>query len=376
MIKCRHFGSCGGCKHQDIDYETQLKNKEKFVFDLFGDASEIIPCKNPWHYRNKMEFTFSEKKDGTKSLGLYRSKGGVEHLQECYLTPPWFQDVQDRAFAWWQKTTLKAYYPPKNLGSLRTLTLRGTQSKMIILTVSGEESFALSEDEIASFQKAMPKDASVILLTQVLKKKTPTQFIERLLNGSPYFEEKIAHLNFRIKPLAFFQPNNEQAAIIYSKALELSELDASTVVFDLYSGTGTLGMFAAERAKQVISIELNPDSVQCACENALKNKIENITLLQGDVGKILKTITQKPDLILLDPPRPGLDQNAIDTILSIQPPKILYISCNPLTQARDAELFLNAGYQIKAIQPVDQFPHTPHIENILLMERIGTKNNQ
>ena len=377
---CKHFGICGGCTMQDKNYDEQLKEKEALVLDLFkpfiSKQTEIHPiksCLHPWRYRNKMEFSFGELKDGSKNIGLYRKRGLVVNLEECFIVPVWFEEVLKKAHAWWQNNPrLRSYYPPKNKGSLRTLTLR--DPRMVILTVSGEEEYRLTEEEILSFKEAMPDDCSVIFRVQILKKKTPTEFFERLLQGASYMERELKvkdkTLKFSISASAFFQPNSFQAEVIYQDALTLASIDKSMTVFDLYSGTGTLGMFASFFAKKVHSIELNKDSVISARQNAEVNGIRNIDIHEGDVGRILQEIEDSADVIMVDPPRCGLDDLAIKNILDKKPKVILYISCNPETQAKNAAQFLNNSYQLTHLQSVDQFPHTPHIENIAIFKLI------
>jgi 23S rRNA (uracil1939-C5)-methyltransferase len=374
---CKHFGICGGCTVQDKPYSQQSKEKEAFVLDLFKpfitDNTAIYPiksCQTPWRYRNKMEFSFGELRDGSKNIGLYKKRGIVVDLQECLIVPTWFEEVLEKTRQWWQKhPRLRSYYPPRNRGSLRTLTLR--DPSMIILTVSGEEEFALNEEEINSFKDFMPDDCSVILRKQILKKNVPTEFVEEVLKGHAFLEKKLTvenkTLHFSISPSAFFQPNSEQAQILYQQALNLADIQKEDTVFDLYSGTGTLGMFASFFAKKVHSIELSKDSVLSANKNANDNQITNIEIHEGDVGKLLKSITDEADLIMVDPPRAGLDDLAIQNILDKKPKKILYISCNPQTQATNLIHFQDAGYQLTALQTVDQFPHTSHIENIAVL---------
>lgn len=374
---CKHFGICGGCTTQDKPYDVQLKEKEAFVLDLFKPFitknTQVFPiksCINPWRYRNKMEFSFGELRDGSKNIGLYKKRGIVVDLNECLIVPSWFEVVLEKTRKWWHShPRLRSYYPPRNRGSLRTLTLR--DPNMIILTVSGEEEFALTEDEIKSFNDSMPDGYCVIFRKQILKKGMPTEFVEEVLKGDAFLQKELKvngnTLHFSVSPSAFFQPNTLQAELLYQEALNLAQIDKNDTVFDLYSGTGTLGMFASFSAKKVYSIELNKDSVSSAIKNAETNGIKNIEIIEGDVGKLLKQIQDHADLIMVDPPRPGLDDLAIQNIIDKRPKKILYISCNPQTQANNLVHLQAAGYQLTNLQSVDQFPHTPHIENIAVL---------
>jgi 23S rRNA (uracil1939-C5)-methyltransferase len=373
---CKHFGSCGGCSIQDKDYEVQLKEKEAFVFDLFKpfintdtDSINISGCKDPWRYRNKMEFSFGELRDGSKNIGLYKKRGIVTKIEQCLITPLWFEEVLTKAHAWWENETIRSYYPPRDRGTLRTLTLR--EPNMVILTVSGNEEFKISQEAIDRFVAIMPHHLSIVLREQILKKKEPTRFVEYLLRGQDHISQSLnldnESLKFNISPQAFFQPNTKQAEIIYKKALDHANIGPHDTVFDLYSGTGTLGMFAAKRAKKVISIELSSESVKSAKENVCLNNISNLEIYEGDVGKILMSINESADVIMVDPPRCGLDEKAIVNILEKKPKKILYISCNPITQVQNVAKFIDAGFKLKKLQPIDQFPHTQHIENIAVL---------
>lgn len=389
---CPHFGACGGCSWQHLSYDRELQEKEALITRCFPSALScrlpIIPCTPSWHYRNKMEFTFSPGK-----LGLYRSQShGLVDIQDCRIAPNWFNEALAKVKAWWISTPLQAYHPRSNRGALRTLTLREgarTGDRMVFLTVSGEPDFALTEEEIDGFAEALkglapvPEgvDFSLMIRTQKISKGTPTYFEERLLAGKPCIKEKLnvnllgkQHtLDFQIAPSSFFQPNSLQAEKLYGTALStvLSSLDwkSNGVVYDLYCGTGTLGMFASLFANIVIGIELNTEAVKSGLENIQINGLEKVRLIEGDVGKVLERENlPKADLIIVDPPRAGLDPAAIAQLLRLKAPALLYISCNPLTQAQNIEKLAEAGYELCSLQPVDQFPHTPHLENIALLK--------
>ena len=401
--KCGHFGVCGGCRWQQMSYEKQLQEKELMLRHKFGDLINdgvdfyrIMPADDPWKYRNKMEFSFSSDLDGNQYLGLMmdQGRGKVMDLTECHLTNSWFVDGVGAVRDWWKESKLEAYHSYKNIGSLRTLTLREgirTGDRMVNLTVSGNPDFALKKHDLEGFvafvrdaveQVDPNKQLSIFLTIQQIQKGSPTQFYEMHLYGPDTIREilhigtgkegKFEPLTFHISPAAFFQPNSLQAEKLYSLGLEIAQISKEQVVYDLYCGTGTLGICAAKRAKQVVGVELSPESAHDARHNAKVNKIENITIFTGAVRRMLEEIKVKelspdPDLVMVDPPRAGLDPHAIKLLLELSPPKILYISCNPTTQVENIREFLSNGYELKVIQPVDQFPHTVHIENITLL---------
>ncbi|HSX25901.1 MAG TPA: 23S rRNA (uracil(1939)-C(5))-methyltransferase RlmD [Chlamydiales bacterium] len=390
--RCLHARTCGGCCWQQMAYEAQLRQKEERVRHAFKGhpTLPIIPCENPWGYRNKMEFSFSENRAGMRFLGLMiaQAEPYVFNVTECHLTSRWFTDVLGAVRTWWESSGLKAYYPPNDAGSLRYLTLREgvrTGQKMAILNVSGNPEFALTRAHLAgcaaAVRGALAPEESIAIFLRIhqTKKGRPTQFFEMHLHGPDHILEELhlegGKLTFKISPISFFQPNTLQAEKLYNAALSL--LPKSPVIYDLYCGTGTLGMAAARFAKQVVGIELSPESVIDAQENLVRNGIQNAVIHQGDVGKVLTQLMGRPDFIrpdavIVDPPRAGLDDLALHHLKNLLPRSIVYISCNPLTQAENIEALVKAGYRLEKLQPVDQFPHTYHIENIALLRHAGS----
>lgn len=400
---CSHFGNCGGCQWQHIDYVEQLKLKETFVRDLFRSfihsdtkCFPIIPSEPYFRYRNKMELSFSSDKWGHRYLGLIiqGTRGHVFHMKECHLMNPWMAHVVSDVNEWWNRWNLLAFNPSRNCGTLRTLTLREgirTQDRMIILTVSCDPQFALEQrilnDFVATCRLSCEEDMengklSIFLRLQQVAKGRATRFYEMLLHGSDHIREVLyietgknirESFRFHISPSAFFQPNTLQAEKLYSKAIQLSELTPEDIVYDLYCGTGTLGICMARNVQKVVGIELSPESTLDANENVKINQLSNVVIETGDVGKTLQKYLEcaetKPSLIMIDPPRAGLDLKAMNNILQGRPQKLTYISCNPLTQADNCAFFVKNGYQIVAIQSVDQFPHTSHVENIVTLRR-------
>jgi len=389
--RCVHFAMCGGCQWQMLEARQQLQLKEAFIQQLFeGLGGELRPilASKPWQYRNKMEFSFSGDKAGLKYLGLMMAggRGKVFNLQECWLVNPWFATCLQAVRMWWEQSSLLAFHPPQNSGSLRTLTMREglrTGDRLVMLTVSGEPTYALKKNEIAHFVEAIQQsvnpekgELSIYLRIHQQIKGKPTEFYEMHLAGPESYREELTvtgqTVTFSVSPSAFFQPNPIQAETLYSQALQLAELQPRALVYDLYCGTGTLGIIAALHGCRVLGIELSPESSLDARENAKANHLEGMEVITGSVGSVLasrRALGEKPDLVMVDPPRVGLEPAAIEEILMLAPPKILYISCNPKTQALNAREFLQQGYQLQVLQPVDQFPQTTHVENIALFVR-------
>jgi 23S rRNA (uracil1939-C5)-methyltransferase len=386
--KCVHFGACGGCSFQRWTYDNQVAWKEEKVRTLFKsllnnqvDFRPMIAASSEWNYRNKMEFSFSENKEGKRFLGMILggSRGKVFNLTECHLVSPWFSETLANVRSWWEQSAIHAYYPPKNSGSLRTLTLRESKTsgaRLAMLTVSGNPDEAIHRNDLKAFQALFSADVSLFLRIHQAVKGQPTEFFEMHLQGPETIRETLnmdlgdgrtSTIDFFISPSAFFQPNTRQAERLYTEALKLAGLRKSDLMYDLYCGTGTLGALASRFVDRVLGIELSAESSLDARENAKKNGLNNIEVITGDVGVELAKRSERPSVLLLDPPRAGLDLPAIEQVSKLKPERLVYISCNPKTQARDIELFIARGFKLHVVQPVDQFPMTPHIENIALL---------
>ncbi|MBS4167612.1 23S rRNA (uracil(1939)-C(5))-methyltransferase RlmD [Parachlamydia sp. AcF125] len=403
--KCSHFGTCGGCRWQQLEYEKQLQIKEQNIRTLFApfltphvQFLPIVPCQNPWQFRNKMEFSFSTDLSQNKYLGLIMdsSRGKVFNLTECHLTHSWFVEALKAVREWWESSKLDAYHHYRNTGSLRTLTLREGQrtgDRMIILTVSGNADYALHKSDLEFFvailrQRLEPErpecHLSIFLRIQQIAKGMATQFYEMVLYGPDHIREILyiqSHskeqpipLEFNISPSAFFQPNTRQAEQLYSLALQLSSISSPLTIYDLYCGTGTFSICLSKLAKTVVGVEICPEAVLDAQSNAAKNGCTNVYFLCGAVHEQLHKIAEKnlfpmPDLVVVDPPRAGLDPHALQQLIQLNPKKILYVSCNPITQADNISNLISQGYRLEIVQPVDQFPHTIHIENIAILTK-------
>ncbi|GAB4230201.1 MAG: 23S rRNA (uracil(1939)-C(5))-methyltransferase RlmD [Chlamydiales bacterium] len=398
--RCVHFGECGGCVWQHINYQEQLRQKEAYVHQLFRDLLHastkihpIIPSQQEWEYRNKMEFSFSQDANLNRYLGLIKlnSRGRVLNLSECHLVHDWFIEALKHTSEWWQNSRLTAYNPHRNEGTLRTLTVRegwNSGDRLIMLTVSGNPEDSIKRAEIDAFTKAMrqavePESVSGAYLSVFLRiqqsiKGQQTQFYEMHLHGQEGIREELSiagrNIKFMISPSAFFQPHPQQAERIFTKAIELANVPSEAVVYDLYCGTGTFGLCIAPQVQEVYGIELSYESVVDARENVKLNGITNMHIDRGDVEKVLDAKMQSssfrfPDLVFIDPPRSGLTMKAIQQILRLNPQTIVYVSCNPKTQAENIAQFIEKGYILSDINPIDQFPQTVHCENIAILRR-------
>ena len=375
--RCSHVGTCGGCAFQALSYKKQLEHKQTQIQKLFDHpVLPIIACDSPYEMRNKMEFSFSQDKAENHYLGLHMpaAKGRVLNIEHCHLVSPWFSETLSKVRVWWKTTPLKAFRPHKGTGHLRTLTIREgkrTGQKMVILTIDGNARSDITQDLLSSFKSLFSPDTALFLHIHQAIPKKPTQLFEMHLQGPDHICEELhlqdRILKFTISPSSFFQPNTVQAEKLYGAALDLIEKPVNGPILDLYAGSASLGILFSPHAPHITSIEINPYSACDAEQNLLLNNTKNLTFIRGDVEKHLPTLPQNPALAIIDPPRAGLGPKSCAHLLALKPQKILYISCNPSTQAEDLQNL--PGYQIAAIQPVDQFPHTPHLENIILLKQ-------
>jgi len=391
--KCPYFGVCGGCQLQFMPYEKQLEFKKQQVIDAFErigkiynpPVAEILGSKESYYYRNKMEFSFGYDEKMQFALGMHlpERRFDILDLKECHLQSEFSTKLVNfvRDFV-----VEKNWQPMKvmtNEGLLKALYIRESKrtNEVMINLVTSEnlpENFEKDFDEfakkISGIYAGGKKIVSIYWSKVINRGGAPKQIKEKLFFGKPALTEKMIlengdSLDFDILPQAFFQVNTLQAEVLYSQTLKFGLLNNHKMVFDLFCGTGTIGLFFAKHVEQVLGIELNEQAVQAARENARKNKIFNIDFFTGDVGKVLDAVRERPSLIVVDPPRAGLTEKMIKKINDFGANEIVYVSCNPATLARDAAWMKEYGYKVEAVQPVDMFPHTFHIECVCYLTR-------
>ena len=392
--KCKHADLCGGCKWQNITYEQQLKFKQKIVVDAFeriakvsvGEIQQILPSENTFFYRNKLEYTFSPKKWLTKEemnsdkpmqtngLGFHLPGmfDRILDIDECLLQSELSNKIRNsvREYSFEQKLD---FYDAKNhSGFLRNLVVRNsvaTNEYMIILILGYEDEFK-RKGILDHIVKNFPE---ITTLYYIINEKMNDSYADLepiLYNGIEFMTEKLGDSQFRIGPKSFFQTNSNQAKRLYDLALDYADLSGNELVYDLYTGTGTIALYLAPKAKKVIGIETIKEAIDDANKNAEINNITNSSFFVGDMKDVLTTefVEQNgvPDVVLLDPPRAGVHKDALEVIKATRAKKIVYISCNPGTQARDINI-LSDSYEVVKIRPVDMFPHTFHVENVALL---------
>ena len=390
--KCKHFGpvqnnGCGGCTWQFLDAAQQLHFKEQQVREALQrigniQADVVLPIigGQPWYYRNKMEFSFSRTPEGELSLGLHvkRRHYDVIELTECFLQECFVGELVQKVRTFFQKLDqAKSLDPEMRLHSFTIRVGKNTGQIMLIITAeNGKENFMEDFKKLAlDFAAEEKLNLGSIAFVQINNYKGSRKtFEEKIVHGKATIEETLhladrRELRFEISPQAFFQPNTSMAEVLYAKAVEAAGLTGKETVFDLYCGTGTIGLFCAGKALKVYGIELNASAVENARANAKLNGIDNIEFVVGDVQQALAGIADKPDVVMVDPPRNGLAPKVVEMVADYGAPRIVYISCNPTSLARDAALFGKRGYTLISVQPVDMFPQTYHIENVALFNR-------
>jgi len=389
---CKHFGVCGGCKWQDLAYEHQLTYKQREVTDALRrighidapDPEPIIGATENRFYRNKLEYTFSNKRwlsdeeiNSGKEIVARNGLGfhipgmfdKVVNVEECFLQGAIRQFAEENNYTFFDLKIQE--------GLLRTLIIRtASTGDVMVLVVFYDDDKNKRESLLSHLGKSFPEITS--LMYSINQKGNDAihdlEFIP--YSGKDHILEKLENLQFKIGPKSFFQTNTVQALKLYQVVRDFADLHGNETVYDLYTGTGTIANFLAGKAEKVVGIEYIPEAIEDARTNSKLNKISNTVFYSGDIMNVLDEAfiskNGKPDVLITDPPRAGMHKNVVETILSIGPDKIVYVSCNPATQARDIEL-LSEQYKLARFQPVDMFPHTHHVENVALLIREASR---
>jgi len=374
---CRHFGVCGGCRFQDYAYDRQLASKEEQVRDALvrlGRFAEpplapIVPSAQEYGYRNKLEYSFARGEDGLV-LGFHRAGRWDEviDVEECLLTTDVGNAIREAVKRWARAEGLEPYDQETGAGYLRHLVVRegrNTGQVLVVLVTAPGERF--DADFLVETLTAFPEVRSIHWAVNDRPAEV-TNLPTRVLWGEDGIEEELCGLRFRIRPNAFLQTNTAMAEVLYGLARESAALTGGETVYDLYCGTGTIGLSLAASAASVWGVEISEESVACAIENLALNGIENAQFFAGNVGQSLEELREKagpPDVVVVDPPRAGLAGKALRRTGALQAPRLVYVSCNPTTLASDlAVLRDDFGYALERCTPVDMFPHTPHIESV------------
>ena len=395
--KCDYFGTCGGCKQQDLDYQSQIKYKQLQVVEIFDklggfpniDVEPIIPSDKVFHYRNKMEFSFTEKRwltveeinsseefDSFFALGLHVPKiyDKVVNIEQCFLQPEINDTILNFTRDFFKSRNTSIYSTKTHQGYLRNLVIKNsfhTDDLMVNLVTSYQDDDLINEYH-NELLKAVPQITTII--NNINKKKAAVAIgdYENIICGPGFIYDTIGNYKFRISANSFFQTNTLQAEKLYQTALDFAELKGNEIVYDLYSGAGTIAIFISGYCKEVYGFESEKSAVNDAEVNIGLNNIKNVKCFVTDLYDSFIPFVEsegipKPDVIIVDPPRSGMHKNTVNDLIKLCPQKIIYVSCNPTTQVRDIKMLVEAGYKLIKIRPVDMFPHTFHIENVALL---------
>lgn len=381
--KCPHFGQCGGCSTQYIPYEKQLELKEEQLLKLFKskeirgfDFLGVEKSPEEYEYRNKMEFTFGDmEKGGDLTLGMHvkNRNFSIVTVDKCEIVDRDFRNILTTVVNYFNEKRLPKYRVMSHEGFLRNLVIRkakNTGEILINIVTTSQMEFDFKEIVDMLLKGECKGEIKGILHTinDTLSDVVQVDKLE-ILYGRDYIIEELLGLKFKIAPEAFFQTNSKGAEKLYSIVKDFLGDASSKVVFDLYCGTGTIGQIVASKAKKVIGVELIEEAVKAANENAKLNGLNNCEFIAGDVAKVIKDVKQKPDIIILDPPRPGVHPVALEYVVKFEPKEIIYVSCNPKTLVDDLKYLIDNGYKLEKVKGMDMFPHTPHLETCVLLQR-------
>ncbi len=397
--QCEHFGICGGCKWQNLRYAEQLQAKSQQVYDQLSRIGKvelppflpILGSEREYEYRNKLEFAFSNRRWLTEAeiaasapitqrdaLGFHITGAWdkIYPIHHCHLMPPMNDAIRNAIYDYAIAHQLPFYDVRNNVGLLRGIVLRcnssGEWMLIIQFRIDSAADQGYAEALMTHIAELFPQITALLYVDNHKCNDTFTDLPVHAFSGKDHLMETMDGLSFKIGPKSFYQTNTRQAFRLYSVVRSLAQLTGSELVYDLYTGTGTIALFVSRGCHHVIGIEYVPEAIADAKVNAEINGITNAEFFAGDMKDILtgEFLAQHgtPDVIITDPPRAGMHADVVATILSAKPQRIVYVSCNPATQARDLQL-LDTAYKVVAVQPVDMFPHTPHIENVVLLSR-------
>ena len=378
-LDCDTYLKCGGCAMRHINYEKTLEIKRNAVLSIFKkqglnvNVKETIGMEKPYYYRNKLQYPLGIDNNGNAVMGVFAQRSHrVIQTENCLIQNEMIQEIATGIFNFIKEKNVPVYNEVKRNGQIRHLVLRiGLKTNEVMVTIVSNEEEIKCEKELVEFIKEKYKNVKTIVkninssnTNVILGKKNIILF------GNGYIYDELLGFKFKISPMSFYQVNPIQTEILYSKAIQGAELSGEETVFDLYCGIGTIGICASNRIKKLYGIETIPEAIEDAKKNASINNIENSEFFVGDVEKALPEFISRnhvnADVIFVDPPRKGCDKTAIETILNIEPKKVVYVSCNPATLARDLKVF-STKYEIKEITPVDMFPFTSHVECVAVL---------
>ena len=397
--QCKYFGICGGCKQQDLEYISQYKFKQLQVEEIYKKMggftdfiiNNIIPSGKIFFYRNKMEFSFSdirwisqeeiksaEKIERNFALGLHVPNvfDKVLDVDECYLQSELSNKILNMTRKFFKDRSIFPYSTKTHSGFLRNLVIKTSHhsDNLMVNLVTSSVDELLMKEYVDLLIAEIPGVSTIVNNINLKKAAVATGDYENVLFGSGFITDSIGKYKFRISANSFFQTNTLQAEKLYQTAMDFADLTGNEIVYDLYSGAGTISIFVSGNSKNVFAFESVESAVTDAEENKKINEIKNVQFIKTDLYKSFIPLIEEnnippPDVIIVDPPRNGMHQKTVEDVIKMNPGKVVYVSCNPATQVRDIKLLINGGFKLIKIQPVDMFPHTYHIENVSLLTK-------
>ena len=377
---CPYAAKCGGCQLQNMTYPRQLRWKQNRTQELlgrFGRVEPIVAMDDPYHYRNKVQAAFGRRRDGTVISGVYQSgTHRIVPVDDCMTEDRTADSIIRDIRQMLPDFHITVYDERNGTGFLRhVLVRRGFNSgEIMVVLVATTERFPTKKPFTRELLRLHPEITTLVLNVNLKDTNLVLGDRETVLWGKGWIEDTLCGLTFRLSPRSFYQINPVQTEKLYRLALSWADLDKNATVIDAYCGIGTIGLAAASQAGKVIGVELNRSAVKDAIANAKRNRIENARFYAGDAGEFMRAMAEdgiKADVVFMDPPRAGSTRTFIESVAVLSPRKVVYVSCNPETQARDLDIFLEYGYHIQRIRPVDMFPWTNHIETVSLLTHKG-----
>ena len=385
IAPCPHFGACGGCKWQDLDYSAQQVWKAQQIADVLkriGHQSDfiqdpIVPAIRTYGYRNKLEFSFGETEEGP-ALGFHRAGRWDEIMpvSACLLMSEAGNEARRVVEAWARRSKADIWDRRSNTGYLRHLVVRASDrtGELLLTLVTAPGELPRSTWLVDELAERVPGCVGLLHATTSGVAEVTHGLATKLVFGRDWYEERLLGLRLKVSSGAFLQTNTEMCEKLYEIAIEEAGLGGDEIVWDLYSGIGSIALALAAHAGQVYGVEVVPEAVERAVDNAERNGVMNAEFVQGDVAKAVRPLLEagmpSPDVVVLDPPRAGLTPKAVRRVLELEPRRIVYVSCNPTTLAGNAELLAEGGYRLERVRPVDMFPHTHHVECVARFEAV------
>lgn len=378
-MKCNISKKCGGCQFQGIPYKEQLKKKQKKEQSLLGAYGKICPIigmENPYYYRNKVHAVFDRDRKGNIISGIYEEgTHRVVPVENCLIEDEKSQEIIRTIRGMLKSFKIRTYDEDTGYGLLRHVLIRRgfSTGEIMVVLVTGSPIFPSKNNFVKALRKAHPEITTVVLNVNDRQTSMVLGDREKPIFGPGFIKDRLCGCMFRISPKSFYQVNPVQTERLYKKAIRLADLKGKEKVLDAYCGIGTIGMIASKQAKEVIGVELNRDAVRDAIGNAKGNGVKNIRFYQADAGEFMVAMAEqgeKMDVVFMDPPRAGSDEAFLQSVIKLAPKKVVYISCNPETLARDLGYLTKKKYKVTKICPVDMFPFTDHCEVITCLQRV------